>query len=99
MKEISEALVEKYGIQFAEKEDDYANAIQNIFPAASFYAQLVGTDKDAVYHGDRVTAENPELVLLRWKVSDDQYRVIFGDLSAEDLTAEELAELEKLFSE
>ena len=92
MKEISEALVAKYGIQFAEKEDDYVNAIQNILPAASFYAQLVG--KDAVYHGDRVTAENPELVLLRWKVSEGIYRIVFGDLSAGNFSVEELAELE-----
>ena len=92
MKEITEALVAKYGIRLAEKEDDYANAIQNILPAASFYAQLVG--KDAVYHGDRVTAENPELVLLRWKVSEGVYRVVFGDLNTENFSVEELAELE-----
>jgi hypothetical protein len=36
-----------------------------------------------------------EAVLLRWKISDDQYRVIFGDLSTMDVTAEQLAELEK----
>jgi hypothetical protein len=35
-----------------------------------------------------------EAVLLRWKISDDQYRVIFGDLSAMNVTAEQLAELE-----
>jgi len=34
-------------------------------------------------------------MLLRWKISDNQYRVIFGDLTAADVTAEELAELEK----
>jgi hypothetical protein len=47
-----------------------------------------------VYHGDRVTAENPELVLLRWKVSEGVYRVVFGDLSTENFSVEELAELE-----
>jgi len=31
---------------------------------------------------------------MRWKVSDGQYRVIFGDLHAETVTAEVLAELE-----
>jgi len=96
IKEITEALVAKYGIQLTEKEDDYANdatlATTQILPAASFYAQLVG--KDAVYHGDRVTAENPELVLLRWKVSEGIYRVVFGDLSAGNFSVEELAELE-----
>jgi hypothetical protein len=56
---------------------------------------LAGAEKEAVYYGDSVTADNPEAVLLRWKVSDDQYRVIFGDLSTSDVTTEELAELEK----
>jgi hypothetical protein len=34
-------------------------------------------------------------VLLRWKVSDKEYRVIFGDLHTQTVTAEKLAELEK----
>jgi hypothetical protein len=32
---------------------------------------------------------------MRWKVSDKEYRVIFGDLHAETVTPEKLAELEK----
>jgi hypothetical protein len=32
---------------------------------------------------------------LKWKISKDQYRVIFSDLSARDVTAEQLKELEK----
>ena len=56
---------------------------------------MAGAEKEAVYYGDSVTSENPEAVLLRWKVSDDEYRVIFGDLSVGNATAEELAELEQ----
>ena len=94
-KEITEALVAKYGVGFAEKEDYHAKATlatTQILPAALFYGQLVG--KDAVYHGDRVTAEDTELVLLRWKVSEGIYRVVFSDLSAGNVSVEELAELE-----
>jgi outer membrane lipoprotein-sorting protein len=97
LKEISEVHAAKYAVEFAEKED-YANATlatTQILPAASFYAQLVG--KDAVYHGDRVTAGNPESVLLRWKVSEGVYRVVFGDLSTKNVSVEELAELEAAF--
>jgi hypothetical protein len=32
---------------------------------------------------------------MRWKVSDKEYRVICGDLHAETVAAEKLAELEK----
>jgi len=60
-----------------------------------FYNQLVQENKDPAYYGDRVTAEDADAVLMRWKVSDDEYRVIFGDLKTGNVTAEELAELEK----
>ena len=96
MKEITEELTKKYGLRLIGKLDDYTNAIQNILPVGSFYAQLVGAEKEAVYYGDSVTAENPKAVLLRWKISDGYYRVIFGDLTTSDVTAEQLAELEAL---
>ena len=41
-----------------------------------------------------VTTEFGHAVLMRWKTSDDGYRVIFGDLSVEDMMPAELAELE-----
>ncbi len=46
------------------------------------------------YYGDKVSAESPDAVLFRWKIADDTYTVIFGDLSIRDVTPEELAELE-----
>jgi hypothetical protein len=95
LKETSEVLVKKYGIESMTNVDDYKNKLQDILPAGAFYGQLAGAGKEAVYYGDRVTADNPELVLLRWKISDGYYRVIFGNLAATDVTAEELAELEK----
>jgi len=33
-------------------------------------------------------------VLLRWKIGDDRYRVVFGDLSTRDVASDELAQLE-----
>jgi len=61
-----------------------------------FYGELVKEDKDPAYYGDTVTAEDANAVLIRWKISDNEYRVIFGDLTAEKVTAESLAELEKV---
>jgi outer membrane lipoprotein-sorting protein len=95
MKEITEELTKKYGIKIIEKQDEYTSTLTDILPAGGFYAQLAGAEKEAVYYGDSVTADNPEAVLLRWKVSDGVYRVVFGDLSAGNFSAEELAELEK----
>jgi hypothetical protein len=56
---------------------------------------LIQDKKEPAYYGDTVTVQDVQKVLLRWKISDDQYRVIFGDLSTMDVSTEKLAELEK----
>ena len=58
------------------------------------YATLEKEGKDPAYYGDKVTAEFPHAVLLRWKIGDNKYRVVFGDLSSKDVASEELAVLE-----
>lgn len=60
-----------------------------------FYLTLLQDKKEPVYYGKSVTPEDADQVLMRWKVSDDEYRVIYGDLHAETVTPEKLAELEK----
>ncbi len=60
-----------------------------------FYMTLVPDKKEAVYYGESVGPDDADMVLLKWKVSDDHYRVIFGDLTAEDLTADQWNELER----
>jgi hypothetical protein len=62
---------------------------------STFYSQLVKESKDPAYYGGIVTPADANQVLLRWKVSDNDYRVIFGDLKAETVTYETLIELEK----
>jgi len=52
-------------------------------------------EKQLKYYGKTVTPKDADKVLMRWKVSDNEYRVIFGDLHAETVTPEALAELEK----
>jgi hypothetical protein len=59
-----------------------------------FYANLSRANKDRAYYGKIVTPKDADQVLMRWKVSDNEYRVIYGDLHAETVTAEKLAELE-----
>lgn len=60
-----------------------------------FYMMLVQDKKEPVYYGETVGPEDADAVLMRWKISDNEYRIIFGDLTAENVTPEELAELEK----
>ncbi len=60
-----------------------------------FYMMLVTDKKEPAYYGQSVTPADADAVLMRWKISDDEYRIIFGDLSVGKATAEELAGLEQ----
>jgi outer membrane lipoprotein-sorting protein len=70
---------------------DVMRPIQSI---SMFYMMLVQDRKDPAYYGDKVTPEFHHAVLMRWKIEQGSYRVIFADLTIEDVTAAELAELE-----
>lgn len=61
---------------------------------AQYYGTLKSDGKDPVYNGLSVTAADVDKVLLRWRLDDGQYRVIFGDLRIEDVSPQRLAELE-----
>jgi len=50
--------------------------------------------KEPVYNGQTVTTADAGKILLRWKLDDGKYRVIFGDLRIEDVSEGRLAELE-----
>lgn len=67
--------------------------MQPVQSLAMFYIKLVQDKMEPVYYGQSVNPGD-EAVLLRWKLSEDSYRVIFGDLSALDVSADELAKLE-----
>jgi hypothetical protein len=61
-----------------------------------FYQKLRQEGNEPAYYGDKVTAEFGDSVLMRWKVSDKQYRVIFGNLTVKTVSADELAALEAM---
>jgi len=73
-------------------DEEAVQKMVNLQMLFTFYAALVTEDKDPAYYGHKVTAEFPEAVLMRWKVEDSNYRVIFGDLTVGDVTPDELAE-------
>jgi hypothetical protein len=61
-----------------------------------FYAKLVQDGNEPAYYGDKVTPEFPHAILMRWKIEDDMYRIIFADLTVGEATTDELAELEAM---
>jgi len=60
-----------------------------------FYKTLLDENKDPAYYGETVGPYDVDKVLLRWKLDNDRYRVIFGDLSTKTVTLEELSKLEE----
>ncbi len=60
-----------------------------------FYMRLQWYKKDRAYYGKTVTPKDADKVLMRWKLSDNEYRVIYGDLHTETVSSDKLAELEK----
>ena len=77
-----------------ERTRELTEKIMPITGLAAFYMKLVQDNKAPAYYGNIVTPEDVDQVLLRWKVSDNDYRVIFGDLHTETVDADVLAELE-----
>jgi hypothetical protein len=58
------------------------------------YERLVQAGEDAMYYGDSVDLRDSNAVLLQWKLSDGEYKVVFGDLHEETVSAEELIRLQ-----
>ena len=79
------------------KEEKATLIVEMMRPIQSlgmFYMMLVQDRKEPAYYGESVGPDDADAVLMRWKISDDEYRVIFGNLTAENVSAERLAELE-----
>ena len=95
VRELRDALRAKFGANppWPPKPGD-ENRIFALQMAIRFYAWLVMEDRDPAYYGDKVTAEFPRAVLMRWRMDDGRYKVIFGDLTVGEATADELAKLE-----
>jgi len=81
------------GLTGLERDNKKMDALKPMRFLNKFYIGLA--KKDSAYYGKTVTPKDTDKVLMQWKISDSEYRVIFGDLSAGNVTAEELANLEQ----
>jgi hypothetical protein len=99
IKQASSLIAAKYGSRKQankEKKKEIEEKAYDIFFASAFYDKLIREKKDVAYYGDKITVEDSGKVLMHWKISDDRYRVVFGNLTRKSVTPGELAELEKL---
>lgn len=58
------------------------------------YQRLVATGKDVVYYGEKPDLQDKDAIIMQWKISDNKYSVVFGDLSVKTVNAEELVRLQ-----
>jgi hypothetical protein len=82
------------GLTDEEISNKLVDFLMPIRGLARFQIRLYFNDQGPAYYGKAVTPKDADKVLMRWKVSDNEYRVIFGDLHTETVTAQKLAELE-----
>jgi len=94
-------MLEHYGIDLDQgkpTQEQLTEATMRIMMAIQgtcmSYATFGQDQLDPAYHGTVVTPLDTNLPLVRWKVSDTEYRVVFGDLHTETLDIQTLVALE-----
>jgi len=95
-KAIAPALKKRFPPGSREPSKELLARFMKVDRVGMMYTTLEKDGKEPAYYGDKVSVESPNAVLFRWKIDDDTYRVVFGDLSTRDVTPDELAELEAL---
>jgi hypothetical protein len=74
-----------------EKAPDQKELMQKaveIGSGISFYQKLAREGHSPEYHGKTVKPGQADAVLLRWKLTEGQWRVIYGDLRVDTISAE-----------
>ncbi len=67
---------------------------QDVFFGLDKVFSIMAYNSDPAYYGKTVGPKDKDKVLLRWKLDDGRYEVIYGDLHYETVTAEKLHLLE-----
>jgi len=91
---IAPAIKKRFSADSAKPSKELIARLMKVDMVGMMYTTLERDGKDPAYYGQRVSAETPQAVLFRWKIDDDTYRVVFGDLRTEDVSADKLAQIE-----
>jgi outer membrane lipoprotein-sorting protein len=91
-----DALCKMLGIEKFTDDAEEGNAAEVVeaIPGFCRIGEIQMYNVDAAYYGKTVGPSDKEKVLLRWKLDDGRYAVIFGDLRSEIVTADRLRHLE-----
>ncbi|MCU0914510.1 MAG: hypothetical protein MUC88_08115 [Planctomycetes bacterium] len=61
---------------------------------AQFRDALIAQGREVVYYGKQANFNDPCAVIMHWKLSDDRYGVILGDMTARTVNAKTLITLQ-----
>lgn len=79
-------------------DQEFMQQIQNeVMPMQGlgmFYMTLVQDKKDPAYYGNQLTPDDVDAVLMRWKLDNGKYKVVFGDLSTVEMEYEDMITIE-----
>lgn len=59
-----------------------------------FRDDMTAQGREVVYYGDQIDLDNRYAILMHWKLSDDRYGVVLGDLSARTVSTDTLIRLQ-----
>ncbi len=59
-----------------------------------FREALLAQGREVVYYGESAQLNDPHAILMYWRLDEDQYGVIFGDLSARTVSGRTLIRLQ-----
>ena len=91
-----EGICKIYGINkypAGEKEGNAGKAAKTI-EGEHLFNQITSNNLDFAYNGKTVGPSDKDKILLRWKLDDGKYAIIYGDLHYETVTDEKLRALE-----
>jgi hypothetical protein len=75
-------------------DDRYARIMQAT-RGLGMLSMIIRNNPDAAYFGRTIGPQDKDKVLLRWKLDNGRYQVMYGDLREETVTAERLRTLER----
>jgi hypothetical protein len=68
-----------------------AQVIDNL---SRFRDDLIAQGREVVYYGNQVNLKDPYTIVMHWKIAEDKYGVILGDLSPRTVSAKTLIRLQ-----
>jgi hypothetical protein len=71
-----------------------AGKAQVVGNLARFRDDLIAQGREVVYYGRQTNLKDPYAIVMHWKISEDRYGVILGDLSPRTVSAKTLIRLQ-----